>query len=69
MKGASGQREIAGVRHRDAPGFTPVNTTANSACESTGDLLAGDLEVRLAHSVSDGFRHRYEGGAGGSGPG
>ncbi len=69
MKGASGQREIAGDRHRDTPGFTPVNTAAYSACESTGDLLAGDLDVRLAHGVTDGFCHRYEGGAGGSGPG
>ncbi len=69
MKGASGPQAIAGVRHSDAPGFMPVTTAANSAYEGTGDLLAGDLEVRLAHSLADGLRHRHEGGAGGSGPG
>ena len=69
MKGASGARAVAGVRHHDAPGLMPVNTAANSAYGSTGDLLSGAIEARLAHSVADGFRHRYEGGAGGAGPG
>ena len=68
MKGICGQRSIAGGRHRDAPGFMPVNTAANGAYENSGDVLAGNLEVRLAHSVADGFRHRYAGGARESGP-
>ncbi len=63
MKVASGPQALAGVRHRDGPGFMSANSAANSAHESTGDLPTGDLEARHTHGVADGTRHRYEDGA------